>query len=109
MKGAVIMANINTKTETLHIRVNENVKENAENTLGMLGISISEAVNMFLCQVNLVGGIPFEVKLPAPERVIVRDKAEFYEKLKQSRQDVAEGNCTPAEEAFDRLEKKYGL
>ena len=38
------------KTETLHIRVNEQVKTNAEETLDMLGISISEAVNMFLCQ-----------------------------------------------------------
>ena len=33
------------KTETLHIRVNEQVKANAEETLDMLGISISEAVN----------------------------------------------------------------
>ena len=58
MKGMVTNM---AKTETLHIRVNENVKANAEETLGMLGISISEAVNMFLCQVNLTGGLPFEV------------------------------------------------
>ena len=43
MKGMVTNM---AKTETLHIRVNENVKANAEETLGMLGISISEAVNM---------------------------------------------------------------
>ena len=72
------------KTETLHIRVNETVKENAEETLGMLGISISEAVNMFLCQVNLTGGLPFEVKLPAPERVIARSKEELYKKLDEA-------------------------
>lgn len=47
------------KTETLHIRVNESVKANAEETLNMLGVSISEAVNMFLCQVNLTGGAAF--------------------------------------------------
>lgn len=52
------------KDETLHIRVNSKVKENAEKILDTLGISISEAVNIFLCQVNLVGGIPFEIKLP---------------------------------------------
>ncbi len=70
-----------TKSETLHIRVNENVKANAEETLGLLGISISEAVNMFLCQVNLTGGLPFEVKLPAPERVIVLSKLQLSQKL----------------------------
>lgn len=49
------------KTETIHIRVNEQIKSNAEETLGMLGMTISEAVNMFLCQVNLTGGFPFAV------------------------------------------------
>ncbi|MCI5945984.1 MAG: type II toxin-antitoxin system RelB/DinJ family antitoxin [Oscillospiraceae bacterium] len=53
-----------TKNETLHIRVNSEVKENAEKILNTLGLSISEAVNIFLCQVNLVSGIPFEIKLP---------------------------------------------
>lgn len=48
------------KTETIHIRVNEQIKSNAEETLGM---TISEAVNMFLCQVNLTGGFPFAVRL----------------------------------------------
>lgn len=91
------------KTETLHIRVNETVKENAEETLEMLGISISEAVNMFLCQVNLTGGLPFEVKLPAPERVIVRTKEELYHKLEEAEADVREGRVHPANEVFDRL------
>lgn len=97
------------KNETLHIRVNETVKDNAEETLGMLGISISEAVNMFLCQVNLVGGIPFEVKLPAPERVIVRSEEELAAKLRESQKDIAEGRTLTAEEAFGSLEKKYGI
>lgn len=91
------------KTETLHIRVNETVKENAEETLELLGISISEAVNMFLCQVNLTGGLPFDVKLPAPERVIVRNKEELCKKLEEAETDVREGRTYPADEVFDRL------
>ncbi len=97
------------KTETLHIRINENVKANAEETLSLLGISISEAVNMFLCQVNLTGGLPFEVKLPAPERVIVRNKEELASKLAEAEEDVRAGRVYPAEEAFDRLRGKYGI
>ena len=97
------------KNETLHIRVNENVKEAAEETLGMLGISISEAVNMFLCQVNLTGGLPFDVKLPAPERVIVRSKGELFQKLEEAEEDVRAGRTYSADEVFDKLRKNYGI
>ena len=97
------------KTETLHIRVNENVKHNAEETLELLGLSISEAVNMFLCQVNLTGGIPFDVKIPAPERVIVRSEEELSQKLSEAIEDVKNGKTVPADEVFKRLEEKYGI
>ncbi len=97
------------KTETLHIRVNETVKKNAEETLGMLGISISEAVNMFLCQVNLTGGLPFEVKLPALERVIVRNKEELYKKLDEAEDDLRSGRTSSADQTFDKLRDKYGI
>ena len=97
------------KTETLHIRVNENVKANAEETLGMLGISISEAVNMFLCQVNLTGGLPFEVKLPTPERVIVRSRADLERKLDEAEEDIRAGRITTADEMFGRLKNVYGI
>ncbi len=97
------------KTETLHIRVNETVKDNAEETLGMLGISISEAVNMFLCQVNLTGGLPFEVKLPAPERVIVRSEDELLKKLQTAEENIQNGRTYTKEEVFGRLRGKYGV
>ena len=92
-----------TKNETIHVRVNSKVKSNAESALDMLGISVSEAINMFLCQVSLVGGIPFEVKLPAPGRVIVMTK------LEESERDIAEGRTIPADEVFSKLEDKYGI
>ena len=97
------------KTETLHIRVNETVKENAEETLGMLGITISEAVNIFLCQVNLTGGLPFEVKLPAPERVMVRSKDELFQKLCEGEDDILAGRTSDIKEVFGRLREEYGL
>lgn len=97
------------KTETLHIRVNENVKANAEETLAMLGISISEAVNMFLCQVNLTGGIPFEVKVPAPEHIIVKNKEDLYQKLEEAENEIKSGNYSSSDEVFGRLRDKYGI
>lgn len=103
-----MMANM-TKTETLHIRVNENVKSNAEATLSRLGISISEAVNMFLCQVDLTGGLPFEVKLPAPERLIVRSKEELRQKIAEADEDIRAGRTSDAREAIGRLRANHDL
>ena len=39
------------KNETLNIRVNDVIKLRAEKTLDVLGLSISEAVNMLLHQI----------------------------------------------------------
>ena len=97
------------KTETLHIRVNEQVKANAEKTLDMLGISISEAVNMFLCQVNLTGGIPFAVKLPAPERTIIRSKADLINKLDEGIADINTGEVSDAKDTFERLRNRHNV
>ncbi len=98
-----------TKNETIHVRVNEKVKDSAEATLDALGISISEAINMFLCQVSLVGGLPFDVRLPVPERVRVNTRKELEEKLDKAQEDISEGRVKPADEVFGRLEKKYDL
>ncbi|HBH95477.1 MAG TPA: type II toxin-antitoxin system antitoxin, RelB/DinJ family [Ruminococcaceae bacterium] len=106
MKGLVI---IMAKTETLHIRVNENVKSNAEETLSRLGISISEAVNMFLCQVELTGGLPFEVKLPVSERTLIRSKEDLYSKLDEADDDIRLGRTSDAKEAICRLREKYDV
>lgn len=52
------------KTDILHIRVEPNVKERAEETLKDLGLSITDAINVFLNQVIMHDGIPFEIKKP---------------------------------------------
>ena len=46
------------KTATLNIRVNPDVKENAESVLAQLGIPMATAIDMYLKQISLVGGIP---------------------------------------------------
>lgn len=95
------------KNDTIHIRVNEEVKSNAEQTLSMLGLTISEAVNMLLCQINLIGGLPFQVTLPAPEHLIVHSREDVAMKLNEAEEDIANGDVSSADEVFDRLRKKY--
>ena len=53
-----------SKTSTVYTRVEPEVKEQAEQILTALGIPMSNAVNLFLHQVVLRKGIPFEIQLP---------------------------------------------
>jgi DNA-damage-inducible protein J len=97
-----------TKNETLHIRVNGNVKANAEKTLEALGLSISEAVNVMLHQIPLVGGLPFEVKKPpAPESVMVNTWEDLYARLDEAEQQIKEGKVISLDVLNERLKEKY--
>ena len=61
------------KTATLNLRVNPKVKERAEEVLSRLGIPMSTAIDMYLNQISLTGGIPFEVTLPKSPHSINMD------------------------------------
>ena len=52
------------KTATIQTRVDPVIKNNAEIILKKLNISMSEAISMYLSQITLHNGIPFEVKIP---------------------------------------------
>lgn len=56
------------RTSSIFARVEPEVKEQAEQVLDQLGISMSNAVSMFLRQIVLQQGIPFEMKLPEPKQ-----------------------------------------
>ncbi|MHC4434028.1 MAG: type II toxin-antitoxin system RelB/DinJ family antitoxin [Planctomycetota bacterium] len=49
---------------TIQVRLDKRTKEQAQKVLRMLDISMSEAVKLFLRQVALQRGIPFEIKIP---------------------------------------------
>ncbi len=48
----------------LNVRVNKQQKEAAEKIFKELGLTLSDAVNVFLNQTILQAGFPFEVKIP---------------------------------------------
>jgi DNA-damage-inducible protein J len=53
--------------ETTSIKLDKKAKDNAKLIFKELGITMGDAFNMFLSQVNLHQGIPFEIKIPNPE------------------------------------------
>ena len=52
------------KTACLHIRIDPETKRSAEQLFGSFGITDTDAVNMFLHQSLMIGGLPFEVLKP---------------------------------------------
>ena len=51
-------------TTPTQIRIDKNVKEQANALFANLGLDMSSAVNMFLRQCILRGGLPFAVEMP---------------------------------------------
>lgn len=64
-------------TTPTQIRIEESTKKQAVELLEGLGLNLSDAVNMFLRQVILQNGIPFEVKYPEfkPEVIEAMEEA----------------------------------
>ncbi|MCI8306695.1 MAG: type II toxin-antitoxin system RelB/DinJ family antitoxin [Lachnospiraceae bacterium] len=60
-------------TTPTQIRIEKNTKKQAVELLEGLGINLSDAVNMFLKQVILQNGIPFEVKYPEYKSEVSED------------------------------------
>ncbi len=52
------------KTVATQIRIDKDVKKQANSLFEVLGIDMSSAVNMFLRQCILNGGLPFSVEIP---------------------------------------------
>ena len=98
------------KTATLNLRVNPALKRDAESILGRLGIPMSTAVDMFLNQVVLVGGIPFPVTLPqAPDSIDMTRMSEdqIHAKLQQGYDAYKEGCTQNAAEAFAKFRESH--
>ena len=55
------------KTGYINARVEPELKKNAERVLRRVGVRTSDAVGMFLQQVVLHEGLPFEVRMPNKE------------------------------------------
>jgi len=63
------MAIANTKkakTSAFTVRTNPEVKRDAELILHSLGMTLSEAIELYLVQIRMNGGLPFDVKTKFP-------------------------------------------
>lgn len=52
------------KTTTVRARIEPKLKHDVESVLAQLGLSFSVAIELFLRQVKLTHGIPFDIRIP---------------------------------------------
>lgn len=100
-----------TKSANLYARIEPDVKEQAESILSALGITVSNAINMFYKQIILNRGLPFEVKIPTAKIVNVAEltKTELNAELEKGYADMVAGRTKPARQAFADIRKDYGI
>ena len=95
-----------SKTSSVFARVEPDIKEQAEQVLNELGIPMSNAIGLFLKQVVLQRGIPFEKK---PIALGTLSDAQLNEELNRGIADFENGNYTTSEDLSDKFRKAYGI
>ncbi|MDE7294746.1 MAG: type II toxin-antitoxin system RelB/DinJ family antitoxin [Oscillospiraceae bacterium] len=100
-----------TGTANLFARVEPEIKEKAENILSELDIPMSYAVTMFLEQVIIHGGMPFEVKDTVKKPLCLEDmtKEELDAELEKGMKSIRKGQGIPAEEVRERMHRLHGI
>ena len=86
------------QTSMLHVRVEDSIKAQAAQALDAMGLSVSDAVRLFLHRVVAEQAFPLELKVP---------NAETRAAMEESRAMMAarKARFTSAQALFDDLEK----
>ncbi len=104
------MARAATRTANVFTRVDPETKEQAEAILNQLGIPMSNAIGMFLKQIVIQRGIPFDLKLPVsvPAAIGSMTREQFDMELQKGLDDIAEGCVVSADAVEAEMRKMYG-
>ena len=89
------------KAANFTMRIEEKKKADAEALFRTLGITLPQTVNMFISQSLLVGGIPFDVRIP---RFNHETEAAMQEAKDIMSGKVSAKSYSSARELFDELD-----
>ena len=87
------MANTQHKTDVVRARIEPQVRENAEAVLSELGMSMSDAIRIFVNQISLRQAFPIELK--SPNKIT----------LKAINESVTDEIFDSADELFNQVQK----
>lgn len=90
-----------SRNKNVTIRLDSKVKEEAEKLFNDLGITLSSAINIFLHQVLIVRGLPFEVRSVQPNQTTLA----AMEEANRIANDPDTKRYASVDELMDDLEK----
>lgn len=80
-----------SKSTNLIVRIEPEVKVQAEAILSKLGVSSSSAINMFFKQIISQDGLPFDIKIPShPLNIDDLTDEELEKELKKRYEEIKE-------------------
>ena len=82
----------------VHVRVDEQIKAQATEALAAMGLSVSDAVRVFLMRVVAEQQMPFALKVPNAQTRVAMKEADEIARMRHARFGTAD-------ELFDDLEK----
>ena len=82
------------KSATVRARIDIDLKADVEVVLDKLGLSMSEAIILFMSQIKLKNGIPFEIRVPNETTVQTFMDTDANHNLV---------HCLDAQDMFDKL------
>ncbi|NLN87034.1 MAG: type II toxin-antitoxin system RelB/DinJ family antitoxin [Syntrophomonadaceae bacterium] len=99
------------KTANIFARVEPEIKEQAEIVLEKLGIPMSNAINIFLRQVVLQNGLPFEIKVSQNKPLSYGNltKEQFNQEIEKGLADLASGRVVSSQSVAERMHREYGI
>lgn len=95
------------KTATMNVRIQENVKDQAESILNKLGLTRTTAIDLFYRQIIMNNGIPFplEVKTKMPISREEMAEKEFNDFMELSLEQAKNNKSMNIDEAFQELQR----
>lgn len=95
-----------TKTASVNVRIQESIKQQAEQILETIGISRATAIDMFYRQIILNKGIPFSVTIPKVMPIHDdMDDVSFNLMMSTGYVQALQDTSDDLETVFDELEK----
>jgi len=99
------------KTSGVYTRVQPELKEQVEQVLSQLGIPMASAINLFLHQIVLHQGIPFDLKLPSrmPLDYSALSQEQFDAEIGKGMVSLNTGKTVSAKQMREKMQKQYNL
>ena len=91
------------KTASVNVRIQENIKEQAEKILSQIGLSRAVAIDLFYRQIIMNNGIPFSLTVPQKQLPIreTMTEEEFHTMMNTEMQQVKNNDSQYMENVLD--------